>query len=289
MTNFIQAVQRAHLRHYAIPAFNVSNLEMTQSVLAAAVRLKSPVIIQTSEAALSYAGHRTLVAIIRSVCRELAPNFPAFLHLDHGQHLAVVKDCLRLGYDSVHLDASAFDLNKNIKLTKAAVNFARRYKVPVQGELGALLGREGLVKLRSGFNYRQMMTDPPQAKKFVAQTGVATLAINVGTIHGSFKGLEKIDLPRLRQIAKLIKLPLVLHGGSGNRPAALKQAIKAGISIINIDTDLRLAWAKALKKYLAALDLKEKVDPRQILLVATKAMEAEAARLIKIFGSANQA
>ncbi len=282
-------VKKAQRQKYAIPAFNVSNLEMAQAITRAAKAKRSPVIIQTSSSALSYAGDSILLSIIEQVAVALSGNVPIVTHLDHGKELSLVKHCLKIGFRSVHMDASEYPYKKNIQLTRQAVIAGHKIGVSVQGELGMIMGSEGLTKIKKGFDYRQMMTDPSKAAEFVRLTKVDTLAVSVGTIHGSFRGTEKIDFQRLGAIAKAVSVPLVLHGGSGNSPVLLKRAIKSGICIINIDTDLRLAYISGLQRALAGIKAGTKIDPRAILLSATKAMQAEAERFMEICGSARKA
>lgn len=289
MYDLIRLARKAQKQHYAIPAFNVSDLEMTQAVIRAAVNMKSPVIVQTSESALKYAGAKTLAMIIRSVALEIGHTVPIVMHLDHGKHQSVLNQCLRNGFNSVHRDASELSFARNIAATKAAVRAAKKYKARVQGELGAIFGTEGLTKLKKGFDYRQMMTDPKQAKEFVTKTGIDTLAVSVGTIHGSFKGVEHIDVKRIQAIAAAVRTPLVLHGGSGNDPKQIKAAILAGICIINVDTDLRLALIGGMRRALKKPSKAGKVDPRAILTESYLPMQREAERMMKLFGSAGRA
>lgn len=289
ITGLRPLARRAQKKGYAIPAFNVSNLEMAQAVIRAAVAEKSPVIVQTSEGALSYAGDTALYQIIKTTAETLGRSIPVVIHLDHGKHPQIVKRCLALGYTSVHMDASAENFKRNIALTHQAVVNARKTKSAVQGELGAILGKEGLLQLKKGFDYTSLMTDPKQAKEFVAKTGIDTLAVSVGTIHGSFKGTEHIDVARIRQIAKEVSVPLVLHGGSGNDPKALRQAIKAGICIINVDTDLRIALLAGLRQALNNKSLAKHIDPRAIFTASYAPMQAKAQAVMRLFGSSHQA
>ena len=180
-------------------------------------------------------------------------------------------DCINICYSSVHMDASEKDYATNVRLSKQMAKLAHNKKIWIQAELGSILGKEGMVKLETGeINMKDLMTDPVQAKDFVERTKVDTLAISVGTIHGHFKGIERVDQPRLKKIRKLVNIPLVLHGGSGLSPQTFRKAIKNGISVINIDTNLRLAFRKALKP-------------------STEAMQREVEKTIRIFGSQNKA
>lgn len=284
-----QIVSRAQKNNYAIGAFNTSNLETTLAIVRAAVSQKSPVIIQTSESAINYSNLPTIFGIITNVANSIGRSVPISIHLDHGKDLGLIRDCIKIGYNSVHIDASEKDFATNVFLSKEIISLAHKKDIWAQAELGSILGKEGLVKLESGeINMKDLMTDPFQAQEFVAITKVDTLAVSVGTIHGSFVGIERVDERRLQKIRSLVNIPLVLHGGSGLSVPVFKKAIKSGVSIINIDTNLRLAFRQALSKSLATAD-KDLIDPRKILEPSTKAMQAEVEKMIKIFGSNNQA
>ena len=283
-----EIVLKAQQGRYAVGAFNTSNLETTLAIIRAAVKQKSPVIIQTSESAIGYSNLQTLFSIMTSVGNTIGKKVPIAIHLDHGKNTQIVKDCINIGYNSVHMDASEKDYATNLKLSKQMANLAHNKKIWIQAELGSILGKEGLVKLETGeINMKDLMTNPYQAKDFVEHTKIDTLAISVGTIHGHFKGVERVDQPRLKKIRELVKLPLVLHGGSGLSPQTFKKAIKNGISIINIDTNLRLAFKKALQDTISKES--DIIDPRKILNPSTEAMQKEVEKMIRIFGSYNKA
>lgn len=283
-----QIINKAHKGKYAVGAFNTSNLEITLAIVRAAVKMKSPVIIQTSESAIKYSNLETLFNIMTTVANTVGKKVPIAIHLDHGKNTKIVKDCINIGYNSVHMDASEKDYATNVRLSKQMAALAHKKKIWTQAELGSILGKEGMVKLSTGeINMKDMMTDPYQAQDFVAKTKVDTLAVSVGTIHGSFKGVEKVDQVRLKKIRDLVKIPLVLHGGSGLSPATFKKAIKNGVSVINIDTNLRIAFEKAIKK--TAQKERDYIDPRKILAPSTDAMQAEVEKMINIFGSRNKA
>lgn len=281
-------INKAQAGKYAVGAFNTSNLEITLAIVRAAVKMRAPVIIQTSESALKYSNPEVLFSVITKIANTLGRTVPIAIHLDHGHNLKIIKECLALGYNSVHIDASDKDFATNVRLSKEVVKIAHRKKIWVQGELGSILGKEGLVKLDTGeINMKDLLTDPIQARDFVAKTSVDTLAVALGTLHGCFRGRERVDLPRLKKISSLVKIPLILHGGSGLAPKVFRAAIKNGISVINIDTSLRLAFKKAL--LVSLKQPTDSVDPRKILAPATEAMQAEAEKMIKLFGSAHQA
>lgn len=281
-------LKAAQAGKFAVGAFNTSNLETTLAIVRAAVKKKAPVIIQTSESAIKYSNVETLFGIITHLAATIGKNVPIAIHLDHGKQLSIIQDCLRVGYNSVHIDASLKNFATNVKLTKQVVKQAHRQGIAVQAELGAILGKEGMVRLKKGqIKMKDLMTVPAEAQKFVRQTKVDTLAISVGTIHGCFKGIEKVDQLRLKKIQELVTIPLVLHGGSGLGKATFKTAIKNGIRVVNIDTNLRLAFRKALDNTLKQTT--DIIDPRKILNPSTEAMQREVEKMIDIFGSSGKA
>jgi len=282
-----QIVNKAKKGKYAVGAFNTSNLEITLAIVRAAVKLKSPVIIQTSESAIHYSNLKTLFNIITNVSNTIGKKVPIAIHLDHGKDMNVIKQCIDIKYPSVHIDASEESFVKNVSLTKKVVKMAHKKDIWVQGELGAILGKEGMVNVKKGkLNIQDYFTDPIKAKEFVKKTNLDTLAISIGTAHGYFKNDNKLDYNRLKQISSLIKNPLVLHGGSGLSSTSYKKVIKNGISVINIDTNLRLAFKKALIKNVNKDS--NMIDPRKILKPSTDAVQKEVEKTIKIFGSYNK-
>ncbi len=286
---------------YAVGAFNTSNLEITQAIFEAASELRAPIIVATSESAIKYAGFENLFNIVRSLAEEY--KVKAALHLDHGASLEIVVKCLRHGWTSVMIDASKEEFERNIEITSRVVEIAHMCGVPVEAELGRLGGIEDQVKVDER---EAMLTDPHQAKEFVEKTGCDFLAVAIGTSHGAykFKGEPKLDLDRLKTIAGIVSIPLVLHGASsvpqdvldraskygaklpgakGVPEEALREAVKRGISKINIDTDLRLAFTGAVREILT--EKPEVFDPRKIVGHARTAIKEVVKRKIEIFGS----
>jgi len=267
---------------YAVGAFNVNNLEAVQAVLRAAEKLKSPVIIQTTEGAIKYAGLRELFAIVKAAAEEV--SVPVALHLDHGHDFKLIKKCVQIGYSSVMIDGSALPYEDNVADTRQVVKYAHEHKVFVQAELGRLQGLEDWLKTGAKDAF---LTEPEEAARFVAATKVDAFAVAIGNYHGVEKVLKNkpltLDLKRLAKIDKLVKAPLVLHGASGFPAGQLKRAIKFGIRVINIDSDLRIAFVKAERKFLE--ENKNEYDPRHVLVPATEAMERMVESKIKIFGS----
>jgi len=279
-----EIVKKAEKGNYGVGAFNTANLEITLGIARAAKAKRAGVIIQVSEKTIEYAGLKDIVQIVKTVADSEAKGIPIALHLDHGHSLKTVKACVKAGFSSVHMDASSEPFEKNIALTKKAVEFAHRHGAWAQGELGSLIGQEGMTKIKLPKNPDEYMTNPDKAAEFVARTGVDTLAISVGAMHGLFKGKEKLDLKRLTEIHKNVKIPLVLHGASGVPNAQIKAAIKRGVRIINIDTTLRVAFTDALRATLKKAS-KTIHDPRKILSPSIGAVEKAVAEKIAVFKS----
>ena len=281
-----EILEKAKAENYCIGAFNVVNLETTLGVARAAVKEKAPIIIQVSEKTIEYAGLKAITHIVQTIAKNEASSVPVALHLDHGHSFQSVSECINAGFSSIHIDASELPFDENVKITKESVDYAHKHGVWAQGELGRILGKEGLTN--GNFeNIEKFLTDPQQAVEFVKKTGVDTLAISVGTFHGRFKGKEKIYFDRLDEIRKVINVPLVLHGASGVPDADLEKAAEHGVSVVNIDTSLRVAFTEALKK--TCQTETDYVDPRKILQPSIEAISEVVARKIKYLGSKNKA
>lgn len=276
-----ELVKYARKGGYAVGAFNVHNLESILGVANAAVRAKSPAIIQVSEAAIKYMGLKPVTHIVSTVAKNVAAKVPIALHLDHGKSLDSVFECINSGFTSVHIDASDLPLDENIALTRRVVEIGHKKKVWVQGEVGSVVGEH------SGKNGRFII---PKAKledviKFVKETEVDTIAVAVGTAHGIHRN-EDIDFVLLRGIKSKVKKPFVLHGASGISDKKIKKAIKAGVNIINIGTDIKRAFSKTLIQN--CLKNRKETDPRNLMSPTIKAVEEVVFNKMKLFGSAGQ-
>ena len=298
-----QVLVPARQKHYAVPAFNVNDLEFLRAVMDAAVRMKSPVIVQTSEGAIAYAGMDYLVAMVRVAAQA---KIPVVMHLDHGKDLKVIRQAIQSGYTSVMIDGSALPYAKNVAATKKVVAWARAKRVSIEAEIGALAGIEDFVSVADADAH---LTNPQEAARFARETHCDSLAVAIGTSHGAFKFKNKthVDIDRLIKIASLVKIPIVLHGASGVLEdvkaiaekygaklgeargvldADIKNAIKHGVAKINIDTDLRLAFTAGIRE--AVHDLPKVIDPRKLLEPANLLMREVAMRKMKLFGSAGR-
>ena len=245
---------------YAVGAFNVNNMEIIQGIVEGAKAEDAPVILQVSAGARKYANPTYLVKLVEAAME--VSGLDLVLHLDHGADFDICKDCVDNGFSSVMIDGSKYTLEENIAVTKKVVDYAHDHGVVVEAELGKLAGIEDAVSVDAR---DATFTDPEEARIFVEETGVDSLAVAIGTSHGAykFKGTPKLDFERLKKIHAIIPdTPLVLHGSStvmpefvalcnkygGDIPGAqgvpedmLTEAAKYGVCKINVDTDLRLA------------------------------------------------
>lgn len=265
---------------YAIGAFNTYNLETTQAIIKAAETQRSPAVIQISEATLAYAGFKTIVGLVKTLIEE--SKIPFVLHLDHGKTYETIVRCVDAGFSSVMIDGSSLPFEENIKITKKVVDYAHEYNIWVQGELGEVPKEEALREMTS-----IQRTDPKEAQEFAQITGIDSLAIAVGNVHGFYREIgAHLDFNRIEKIRELVKIPLVLHGGSGIPDAQIKKAIELGIAKINIDTELRLAFTGALREFFQAQV--ETADPRKIMALARDAVQEKVEEKIKLFGSSGK-
>lgn len=277
-------LRKAQKEGYAIGAFNTSNLEITKAIFSAAQKLKSPLIIQTSEKESLHGLVSKIAALIRAFAREA--DIPVTLNLDHGQSFEMIKKSIAAGYASVMIDGSKLLFDKNIALTKKVVNYAHAKKIPVEGELGVVPTPQRKLRETASIKEREkLMTDPDQAQEFVKKTRVDFLAVAIGNAHGIYKGKPKLDFERLCDIRKKVSVPLVLHGGSGISSQDIKKAIRLGICKINVNTELRLAFSNTLRKVLAS---KTAFVPYEIMKPVEEAVERVVLEKIRVFGSQNR-
>ncbi len=255
---------------YAVPAFNVDNLESVLGVLNAASLLSKPIIIQTIPRTLKYGGVATYSALVKANYTGAAD---ISIHLDHGGDIQICKDCIDAGYTSVMIDGSMLEFDKNVELTKQVVEMAHPRGVSVEAELGSIGGKE---ETQAKIKY----TEVDEAVKFVELTKADSLAIGVGTAHGVYKGTPHIAVDRIKEIANEVDVPLVLHGASGLSDEVIRRCIRAGISKINFATQLRQAFTKGLKNGLASE--KATYDPKTYLPYAIEEVQNAAVKIIKL-------
>lgn len=241
-TTLKEVLKEANDLNMAVGAFNTHNLEMLPAIIKAAVQEKTPVIIQTSCGTANYIGHKNLVAVCKSMADEFGVN--VVLHLDHAKDYNEIKKAIDAGYSSVMFDGSSLPLKENILGTKRVVDYAKKFGVSVEAELGTVGGTEdGIAVSQDEVRY----TDPEDAKEFVKQTGIDALAVAIGTNHGQYKSKTNISFEQLRKISEAVDIPLVIHGGTGVKEEDVHRVIDLGIRKFNVGTELLVGWNKVSK------------------------------------------
>lgn len=276
-----QLMLDAQKEKYAIGAFNVENMEMVQAVVAAAEELKSPVIMQTTPSTVKYADLAYFYANVK-VAAELA-SIPVVMHLDHGSSFELAMRALRTGYTSIMIDGSHSGFEENIAVTKAVVDACHPSCIPVEAELGKVGGKEDDLDGGEGGGY----TIPSEALEFVERTGVDSLAVAIGTAHGVYKGVPRLDVDRLSAIREVIPVPLVLHGTSGVPDEAVKECIRRGICKVNYATDLRIAFSKGVNEVL--MENPDTIDPKKYNARGRELVKKYVMDKIRVCGSAGRA
>lgn len=240
---------------YAVGAFNVENMEMVQAVVAAAEELRSPVIMQTTPSTVKYANLNYFYENVKVAAQE--SSVPVVIHLDHGNSFELAMQAYRTGYTSIMIDGSHEGFEDNIALTSAVVKACHPGEVPIEAELGKVGGKEDDLDGGEGDPY----TNPQEAAEFVERTGIDSLAVAIGTAHGVYKGVPKLDFSRLSEIRKTVSIPLVLHGTSGVPDEDVAECIKRGICKVNYATDLRIAFTKGINQVLK--ENPDTIDPKK--------------------------
>ncbi len=284
LVNTKDMFKKAYDGGYAIGAFNINNMEIIQGITNACKEMRAPVILQVSAGARKYANQIYLLKLVEAAVEET--GLPIVLHLDHGDSFELCKTCIDEGFTSVMIDGSHLDYEENIALTKEVVNYAHKYNVTVEGELGRLAGIEDNINVSKEQSF---YTSPEQVKDFVDKTGVDSLAVAIGTSHGAYKfkpgHKPELKFDILEKIQeKLPNFPIVLHGASsvtsdlintinafggklnnasGIPEEMLRKAAKMAVCKINIDSDLRLAMTAEIRKQLASNP--QNFDPRKYL------------------------
>ena len=263
-------LKRANEGNYAVMAINCFNIETTRACIEAAQSLRAPIIINiVQEHMVNHCDSELIAPIVKMLAQRASVEVA--LNFDHGQEVPLLKKALHDGYSSVMVDASRFDLEGNIKMTREIVEFAQAFDASVEGEIGCMGACEG-----EEFTSDQMKTDPQQAKHFAESTGVDALAVSYGSSHGNYPEgyVPEFDFKRLQEIKEATKMPLVLHGGSGSGDENIKNSVKYGINKINVGCDFMNANTEAIKKHL------EK-DPDINFWVMMNQVEKESQEIIK--------
>ncbi|WP_457558225.1 class II fructose-bisphosphate aldolase [Candidatus Harpocratesius sp.] len=302
----LSMMKKAMNSDYAIGAFNVNNMEITQAIVEAHAVKNAPLILQLSSGARKYANTKMLVDIIKSMEAQY-PDLPIIIHQDHGASLDVCSSAIDAGFNSVMIDASAEEFEENIRITKEVVDFAHAKNVIVEAELGQLGGIEEHVSVDEKDAH---LTDPDEAVEFIARTGADTLACAIGTSHGAFKFSSdgKVDVDLVQKLTKVLpNTPLVMHGSSsvpqeyvkivnkyggdlagarGVDESTISEAVKYGVAKVNIDTDLRLVMTAMIRKVF--MEDPKAFDPRKYLGPARDEIQKMVEHKIDVLGSANR-
>ncbi|WP_433944970.1 class II fructose-1,6-bisphosphate aldolase [Paenibacillus sp. SN-8-1] len=267
---------------YAVGQYNINNLEWTQAILAAAEEEKSPVILGVSEGAARHmSGFYTVVKIVEGLIQDMKITVPVAIHLDHGSSFDKCKEAIDAGFTSVMIDASHGSIEHNIETTKKVVEYAHSKGVSVEAEVGLVGGQED-----------DVVADVMYAKlddcvRIVKETGIDTLAPALGSVHGPYKGEPNLGFAEMEEIRDAVKVPLVLHGGTGIPTHDIKKAISLGTSKINVNTENQIEFTKAVREVLAAKP--EAYDPRSYIVPGREAIKQTVIGKIREFGSNNKA
>lgn len=282
LVNSKEVLEKAKEGKYAVPHFNINNLEWTRFILEECEKEKSPVILGVSEGAKKYmVGFHTVTEMVKAMVEELQITVPVVLHLDHGSSVASCKEAIDAGFTSVMIDASKYSVEENIQMTKEVVEYAHQKNVTVEAEIGHVGGEE------DGVADELAYAKVEDAVRLAKETGIDSLAPALGSVHGIYKGEPKLDFQRMMEIKEKTNLPLVLHGGSGIPDELIKKSVTCGICKLNINTDLQIVWAKAVRSF---LDGNQSVyDPRKVIKAGEQAIKDKIDEKIRLLESNGKA
>ena len=285
MYGLLSVLEKSQSNRVAVGHFNVADLVLLKAVFAAAQELKVPVVVGLSRGEREFVGVRQIVALVRSLREE--SGFPIFLNADHTHSLPEAQEAAKAGFDAIVFDASALPFEKNVRQTKEAVEALKTLNpaVLVEGEIGDI--GTGSEIHEEAPDLSRGLTSPVEARQFVEATAVDTLAPAVGNMHGMLKSMVRgqtrkhLDIARIAEIKKAARILLTLHGGSGTADDDLRKAIDAGINMIHINTELRVAWRQGLEAGLAKQP--DEVVPYKILPFAVESVKQVARSRLRLF------
>jgi len=275
LVNFKEMMNKAKKEHYAIPHFNINNLEWTKYILEECQKEDIPVILGVSDGAATYmGGYDVIYGMVTGLIKDLGITIPVCLHVDHGC-TETCKKAIDAGFTSVMIDASKLELNENIRVTKEIVDLAHSKGVSVEAEVGHIGGTE------DNITSTETNATLDECIALYQGTGIDAIAPALGSVHGFYKGEPNLDFDRMRLINETLPIPLVLHGGSGIPDDKIEQAIASGTSKINVNTELQDVWAKAVRKKLE--EDKDVYDPRKVIGSGEQAIKDKISKKIKLF------
>lgn len=282
-----EILTRAKNEGFALGAFNAGNVEIVKAIVQAAQSQQAPAIVETSAREADFFGQKNFLDVLDNFRQEI--NLPILTNFDHGPDLEECQKAIETGYSLVHFDGAELPYEENVKIAKAIVEQAHQKGILVEGEINKILGSstphptEDAESIQASGNY----TDPEKAADFVSQTGVDILAVFIGNLHGTYRHSPKLDLERLKLIAKKLPCFLSLHGGSGLLEEDIKKAIRLGrIVKINVNTELRVAYRDTLENVLKG---SEEVAIYKIMPPVIAAVQKVVEEKIQLFGSTNKA
>ena len=278
LVNMNQMLKKAKEEHYAVPHFNINNLEWTKFILEECNELNVPVILGVSEGAVKYMGSYLVVAdMVKALVKSLNIKIPVCLHLDHGSSLESCISAIDAGFSSVMIDGSSLPLEENIKITKEVVSYAHERGISVEAEVGHIgTTEDNMTKEETNATFEDCQI-------LYENTDIDALAAALGSVHGFYKKEANLDFETMELINKSLPVPLVLHGGTGIPDDKIRMAISKGISKININTELQSVWSKAVRKYL--LENEDVYDPRKIISSGEAAMKERISEIVTLFGT----
>ena len=278
LVNFNEILNKAKQEKYAIPQFNINNLEWTKYILEACKNLNIPVILGVSEGAAKYmGGYNVVSAMVRELAKSINIETPVCLHLDHGTSIESCIKAIDAGFTSVMIDASKYEITENINITKQVVDYAHSKGVSVEAEVGHIGGTEDNITASS--------TNATLEDCLVLfnNTNIDALAPALGSVHGFYKGEPNLDFETMSIINNNLPIPLVLHGGTGIPADKIAKAISCGISKININTDLQAVWSNAVREKIK--NDNEVYDPRKIIGSGEEAIKNRIQELVTLFNT----
>lgn len=276
LINSKEMLKKAKEEHYAVPHFNINNLEWTKYILEKCNEINIPVILGVSEGAAKYMGGFDVIAgMVKGLIKDLNITIPVCLHVDHGSSLETCVKAIDAGFTSVMIDASRHELEENIRITKEVVDYAHERDVTVEAEVGHIGGTED--------NVTSSITNATleDCQKLWEATGIDSLAPALGSVHGFYKGEPNLDFDTMKTINEALPIPLVLHGGSGIPDYQIDKAISCGISKINVNTELQDSWSKAVREFLN--NNPTAYDPRKVIGSGEAAIKEKIEEKVRLF------
>lgn len=271
----------AREKGYAVPQLNINNLEWTRYILEMCEELRSPVILGVSEGATKYmGGFKTVVNVVNGLVDDLNITIPVAIHLDHSSKIENCKKAIDEGYTSVMIDTSSLPLDENIAAVNEIMAYAKKRDVTVEAEVGHIGGTEDNTSAEIAY------ANVNDCIRLVDSTNVDFLAPALGSVHGLYKGEAKIDTDKMKVIRDAVKVPLVLHGGTGIPDKTIVESISSGVCKININTELQVVWANAIREFLN--NDSKTYDPRKIIGAGKEALKNAVKEKVLLFKSNNR-